>query len=123
MAAPIVSMNGRWGGKLRDQNLDTQSGDDVMLQVTVLNIDGSKKDITSATILWNLSRRPGLLSPTLSIAGTITDATNGVFQVAVTGTGDLRDVYYHEAEITESGGAVGTVIKGWFMINRDTVNA
>ncbi len=122
MAAPIISLNGRWGGKLRDQPLDLVSGDDAMLEVTVLNIDGSAKVITGATITWELSRRAGT-SAKVTKTATITDGTNGIFQVAVDSTGDLSGDYHHEAEMTESGGAVGTVMTGRVLINRDTVNA
>lgn len=122
MAAPIVTLNGRWGGKLRDQNLDLTSGDDVTLEVTVVNTDATAKDITGATITWELSRRAGT-DAKITKTATITGATTGVFQVAVDSTGDLAGDYYHEAEMTESGGAVGTVMKGRVLINTDTVNA
>lgn len=122
MAAPIVEMNGRWGGKLRNQNLDMTSGDDVTLQVTVLNIDASVKDITGATITWALAKRPRGTA-VLTISGVITDASNGIFTVAVTGLGDYRGDWFHEIELTESGGAVGTVLRGWLQINEDIVNA
>lgn len=122
MAAPVVSLVGRWGGKLRDQNIDAMSGDDLTLQVTVLNPDGTRKNITGAVIVWGLSRVPGSTGLIVK-AGSITDGPNGVFDVFVNGTGPLSGSYYHEAELTESGGAIGTVMKGRFQINEDTVNA
>lgn len=122
MAAPIVSLNGRWGGKLRDQNVEITSGDDVTLEVTVLNTDGTAKVLTGATITWELSRRAGT-AVKITKTATITGATTGIFQVAVDSTGDLSGDYYHEAEMTESGGAISTVMKGRVLINRDTVNA
>ena len=120
MTAPVISLNGRWGGKLRDQNIQIVSGDDVTLEVTVFETDGTKKDITGATINWGLSRRPGKDSK-LSKTGTVTDATNGVFQIAIDGTGDLGGDYYHEAQLTESGGTIGTVMRGNAAIDLDTV--
>lgn len=122
MAAPIISLNGRWGGKLRDQPLDITSGDDVTLEVTVLETDDSAKDIAGATITWELSRRAGMNARVTKTA-TITGATTGVFQVAVDSTGELAGEYYHEAEMTESGGAISTVMRGRVNISRDTVNA
>ena len=119
MAAPIITLNGRWGGKLRDQNIQIVSGDDVTLEVTVFETDGSKKDITGATIDWKLSRRAGKDNK-LSKTGTITDAINGVFQVAIDGTGDLGGDYYHQIKLTESGGDISTVLRGNAAIDLDT---
>lgn len=122
MTAPVISLVGRWGGKLRNQNVETMSGDDVILEVTVVNLDGTAKDITGATILWKLSTLPGLEEKIVK-TGSITDATNGVLQIAVDSTGPLAGVHYHEAEMTESGGAVGTIMRGRMTVERDTVNA
>lgn len=120
MAAPIIKLNGRWGGKLRDQNLDIVSGDDLTLQVTVRNTDNTVKDLTSGSVTWGLFKRGGI-DALVSKTGTLSDPTNGVFTVAVDGTDDLEDEYYHEAQFTESGGAIGTVMRGPVNIDRDSV--
>jgi hypothetical protein len=119
MAAPIIDLNGRWGGKLREQNLHLISGDDATLQVTTLETDDTVKDLTGGAVSWVLSRRPGT-NAWLTKTGTLTSPTTGVFTVAVDSTADLSGEYYHEAQLTESGGAVGTVMRGWVMIDKDS---
>ncbi len=122
MGSPLMSLNGRWGGKLRNQPLDIVSGDDLILEVTVLQPDGTAKNLSGATVKWELSRRPGTAAKITKTA-TITGASTGVFQVAVDSTEDLSGDYYHEAEVIDSVGFVCTVMRGSVLIARDTVNA
>lgn len=119
MAAPIIELNGRWGGKLRSQDLDITSGDDLTLEVTTLNTDDSVKDMTSGTVKWVLAHLPGS-EPIITITGSLTDAANGVSQVAVTGTGNYDGWFYHELQFTESGGSIGTIMRGTIKLSRDS---
>ena len=121
MAAPVIALNGRWGGRLRNQDLITVSGDDLTLQVTVFNIDQTKKDLTGGSGTWNLTPEPGSADVKVTKTITLSDPTNGVFTVAVDGTGNLFGDYYHEAQFTESGGDIGTVMRGWMRIDKDSV--
>lgn len=121
MAAPVLNLNGRWGGKLRSQDFEAVSGDDLTLRVTVSETDGTAKDLTGGTLDWNLSKRPGSSDIKVTKTGTLSDPTNGVSTIAMDGTGDLCGDYYHEAQFTESGGDIGTVMRGWIRIDKDSV--
>ena len=121
MAAPVIDLNGRWGGKLRNQDIRIVSGDDLTLQVTVTETNGAAKDLTGGTVDWNLSKEPGSSDIKVTKTGTLTSPTTGVFTVAVDSTGGLSGDYYHEAQLTESGGDIGTVMRGWVRIDRDSV--
>lgn len=120
MAAPVIDLDGRWGGKLRSQDFISVSGDDLTLQVTVTD-KGTAKDLTGGTVNWNLSKQPGSSDIKVTKTGTLSDPTNGVFTIAFDSTGDLCGDYYHEAQFTESGGAIGTVMRGWIRIDPDSV--
>ena len=115
----IIDLNGRWGGKLRNQDIEIVSGDTVTLRVTV-DEGAAVKDLTGGTVLWGLSKLAGA-DTRLTASGTLSDPTNGQFTVAIPSTADISGNYYHEAEFTESGGDVGTVMRGTIRIDRDTV--
>lgn len=118
MAAPVIDLNGRWGGKLRDQDIQMVQGDNLTLRVTVRNTDNTLKDLTGGSVLWGFSRRGDLKS---SVSGTLSDPTNGVFAVAMPDTSLFSANYCHEAQFTESGGDVGTVLRGTLRIDEDSV--
>lgn len=121
MAAPVLTLNGRWGGTLRNQDIFTVSGDDLTLQVTVFNIDQTKKDLTGGSGTWNLSKAPGSSDVRVTKTITLSDPSNGVFTVAVDGTDEISGDWYHEAQFTESGGDIVTVMRGWMRIDKDSV--
>lgn len=121
MAAPVLDLNGRWGGRLRNQDFRMVSGDDLTLQVTVRETDDTVKDLTGGSVTWNLSREPGSSDIKVTKTGTLSDPTNGVFTVAVDSTDEISGDFYHEAQFTESGGDIGTVMRGWVRIDKDSV--
>lgn len=121
MASPVITLNGRWGGRLRNQDVRVVSGDDLTFRVTVFEIDQTKKDLTGGSVTWNLTKEPGSADIKVTKTGTLSDPSNGVFTVAVDSTGDLAGDYYHEAQFTESGGSIGTVMRGWMRIDKDSV--
>jgi len=118
MAAPVLSLNGRWGGKLRFQNIMIVQGNDLTLEVTVRNTDGTKKDLTGGAVVWNVARWPGS-DAEATANGTLSDPTNGVFQIAMPSTEQLCGDFYHEALFTESGGDASTVARGTLRIDKD----
>jgi len=102
------------------QNFEIYKGDDLTLQVTVKNADGTAKDLTGATIKWQLSTgvnaTPPLLSKAVGTGITITNAAGGVFEIAIaqsdTASMPAKDTYYHEAEVTDGAGKKSTVLTG-----------
>jgi hypothetical protein len=105
-----------------------QAGDDVRLEVTVTDEDGSAVDLSGATVVWGLARRPtadaALVEKSTDTGGiTITDAASGEFAIEVeaTDTEGLEGTFYHEAELTDSGGSVSTVLTGQFVIDDELV--
>lgn len=124
MAAPSISLAGRWGGRLRPQDVRLRSGDDRTLTVTVIDdATGSAKDITGATATYQAYRRDSTTSQ-ISLTGTIATGTDGVitFDMTAASTASLgeRD-YVHEVQLTESGGDIGTVLIGTLRLRRDLI--
>lgn len=97
-------------------------GDTKLLDVSVTEVsDGTPTVITSATIAWKATKslRPAAtVSISKSTGGsgiTITSGSGGTFRVTLdpSDTSSLTPGdYYHEAQITFSGGEVATVLKG-----------
>ena len=124
MAAPSISLVGRWGGRLRPQDVHLRSGDDRTLTVTVIdNATGSAKDITGATATYKAFRRDSTTAQ-ITLTGTISTGTDGVitFDMTAASTANLgeRD-YQHEVQLTESGGDVGTVLVGTLRLHKDLI--
>lgn len=101
------------------QNFEIYQGDDLALEVTVKNADGTPKDLTGATIRWALHTTNKAAVPKLSKAIStgiaVTDAAGGVFTVTIAraDTAALKaGVYYHEAEITDAASKRATVLTG-----------
>ena len=94
-------------------------GDTARLTVTVRDAAGAVVDLTGATaIAWQMARSAFAASPTLSKSlgsgVTVTDAMNGVFQVALApaDSADLLGDFHHEAEVTDGAGDIATVFCG-----------
>lgn len=74
------------------------------------DVDGARKDITAATISWKLEKTASgtvVLSDSDSgVSTTITDASNGEFEVEVdkTATESLEGTYREIIKITDSAG-------------------
>lgn len=96
--------------------IEIVSGDSFQVKVSVEKEDGTAKDLTNASIETVLAPREGaspLVTKTTSGGGvTITDATGGVFRADFTpsDTDVSAGRYYLEAEVTDSSGAVDTVL-------------
>jgi hypothetical protein len=108
-----------------NQDVSIVQGDSVTLTVTVTS-GGVAKNLTSATIKWSCARSAdgsAALSKTTSSGITITNAAGGIFQVALskTDTAALLGYYYHEAEVTDAGGNVSTVMTGHLTVTQDLI--
>lgn len=104
------------------------AGDDKTLEVSVTDRNGDAVTITSATIEWRATKRFGktaALTKTTSSGISITSGSGGVFQITLTDTDteSLEGVYYHEAQITFSGGAIATVMQGMMEVRKVVITA
>lgn len=95
------------------------SGDDLRIIATVRDQAGNLIDITNASIRWALSadsRSPKLLEKTTALTGsaaiTKMNASEFFFDLVPADTQSLDGVYYHEVDITTSGGKTYTVLHG-----------
>lgn len=111
-----------------NQNFSMYAGDHATIRVTVTDSDaGGYKNIANATIKWGVYDEEGgtlILQKTTATAITITDGLNGAFTVALVpaDTSTLTPgIYYHEAEITDEGGNVNTVLTGEYTLNPSRV--
>lgn len=103
-----------------NQNFNIFAGDVVGLQFTVTTTAGAAYDLTSATINWNLSLRPGstpLIEKSTNTVGQITvqsPATDGIFTVNLIAadTSGMAGRYYHEAQVIDSSGNARVVASG-----------
>lgn len=111
------------------QDFTMWSGDTRRLSITV--DDGASPpvaiNLTSSTIEWHLAKRltstVAILTKTVGGGIALTDPVNGVFEVTIdpADTADLSGEYYHEAEVTLSGGDKSTVLVGIATIKRDLI--
>jgi len=105
---------------------DYTAGDSYVLNTKVREPTGEVVSLTGASVEWGLADSASgtpLLTKDTNDGIRITDAENGEFSVTISpeDTEDLAGNYYHEAEITESSGAVSTVFTGQFRINPSIV--
>lgn len=117
MAAPSIELDGAWGGFLRPQTFQMHQGEDYVLSFTVREADDTAKDLTGSGIRWLLSDKPNSGQKVLKTVGggiTIPVGTDGKFEVTLddTDTPSLDGTYHHEAEVTDSSGAVQIVAVG-----------
>ena len=89
------------------------SGDTKILSITAQTSTGTALNLNGAVITWQLFPLGGgtaLLTKTIGGGITITDASNGVFQVKIdpADTADLAGSYNHEAQITDTDGNILT---------------
>ena len=109
------------------QNFTMWSGDDKTITVTVVDGDGTAQDITAATISYKLQPAvddaTGAITKTVGSGVTITNAAGGIFTVdiAAANTASFAGIYYHECQVTSSGGVVSTVFVGNVTINQDAI--
>lgn len=100
-------------------DLDFHAGDDKRLEVTVYNSDGDVVNLTGLTAAkWSLAKTVNstALATHSMVDGNITvvSASTGRLNIVIDAadTEDLKGVYYHEAEITDADGNVGTILYG-----------
>ena len=109
------------------------SGDSRIIECAVKDEAGAAFDLTNATaIRWQLFASDGsagfsgvaVLQKSLgSGVSSVSPATDGKFRVQLdpADTASLAGAYYHEAEVTMTGGAVHTVLTGKFQITADAI--
>ena len=103
------------------------SGDTKLLEITVLDQDGDPVDLTGATVKWQMAKKVTSDTPVLSkeigSGVVIMNPTAGRFDISLqpADTAAIKGAYYHEAEITESGGDVATVLAGTITILPDLI--
>jgi hypothetical protein len=95
------------------------AGDDKRLEVTVLDEDGVAVTLAGAqAIKWKLAKSPrsAVIASHSLVDGNVSviDAAAGRFNVLIdpADTESLSGLYYHEAELTDSAGNVGTCMAG-----------
>jgi len=110
-----------------NQDFKMIQGEDKVLEITVVDENGSAKAITGATITWSLARAvddtPLITKSTGGSGISITDGNNGVFQVTIgdTDTNDMNGAYIHEAEVVDTSGRKNTVLFGTIQIQKSLI--
>lgn len=98
------------------------AGDDISLDITVLDAAGDPVDISGLTVRFAVVPQDGsaaVLSSEdapVTATPTIPTGTDGVINIAVAGedTVDLEGTYEFECEIEDGSGVVSTVARGYF---------
>jgi hypothetical protein len=99
------------------------AGDSKILDVHITDTDNAPVDITNDIVRWQLAKtvtdRPPLLAKSVGDGITIVDGPQGRFEVQLDpdDTLPLKGQYYFEAEISDGGGFVATVVAGSVLIN------
>ena len=117
---------------MTDQNFTMHRGDSRRLKITVTDAGGDPKPLTGASITWAMARdrtAPVLVQKTIAAGVTITNPSGGEFivDIAPADTEDLDLLrsgsrsFYHEAQVTDSAGAVATVTTGTVTVLRDLI--
>jgi hypothetical protein len=108
------------------QDFTIYKGDTLVITVTVTNSAGAAKDLTSASIEWSAGHspdRPANITKTTAEGGgvSITNAAGGIFTITLTATDTaaMDDVYFHRAQVTDSGSNVSTVLTGWITVKEN----
>ena len=90
----------------------------------VYDVNGDVVDLTNATIRIQFRKRNkyGKLAKEFSVGSgiTVTDATNGKFQIDQTNSFITEpDIYYYDIEITFPTGEITTVLYGTILVTQD----
>ena len=107
-----------------NQDFTMYAGDSKTLTVTVTDGAGAAKNITSATITWKMLEEQGgtvKLTKTVGSGIALTTPSSGIFTVTIAAADTsafLAGQYYHEAEVTDSGSLVSTVLTGTITLKR-----
>jgi len=103
------------------QDFTMYAGETKYLRVTVTNDAGAAKNLTGAAIKWNMRKLGETYIEKVYPTGiSIESAVGGIFVVNIL-PGDTEDLgtgtYGHQAEITDSGSVISTVLSGTVTIN------
>lgn len=112
--------------KLLDQNFEMVSGDTKDIVVTVLDELDQVVPINNAAIVFILSENEFTAALVTKAVGTgivITNGPGGVFTVTLDSadTEALIGEHYYEAEVTDTGGRVSTVVVGTIDIRKNVI--
>jgi len=108
--------------------LELRSGDTKTINVTVEDSSGDAKDITGSTIKWRLyidsDTSTAKVSKDTTDGITLTDPTNGVFQISIAAADTSAldpGSYTQECELTDSASKVHTIIHEPAKILKDLI--
>lgn len=117
---------------MTDQNFTMHRGDSRKIKITVTDAAGEPKSLTGSFIRWAMARdssAPILIQKITGDGVSVVDAPGGEFTVSIYPSdteefdlprSGLRS-FYHEAEVTDSAGAVATVTTGTVTLLRDLI--
>ena len=107
---------------------EMHQGDTKRLVITITDPDGDPISLVGATsIKWWVAKRvtstSKLLQKDLSDGIVVTDAAGGVVTISIDpeDTVAVTGSYYHELEVIDSAGDIGTVLRGTMTIVRALV--
>ncbi|KAA3645342.1 MAG: hypothetical protein DWQ07_12810 [Chloroflexi bacterium] len=116
-----------------DQNIEKfYAGDNKIIKIPVVDEDGQPFDMTSATAEWVLKENPwdttALISKSTASGITFSSfqGTNDQVEIALVPADTATLIteeqdgkrFYHECEVTDTGGKVATVATGYITIKR-----
>jgi hypothetical protein len=111
---------------LTELDITRKRGDNFPFQFTLTDSSGTAIDITGFTFRMVVDPSPvpeDALSNIFDLAGIITDAVGGVFEIRPT-TGDMDitpGVYFYEVQMIDAGSNVRTIVAGQFAVEQDIV--
>ena len=98
------------------QDWSMHKGDSKDITVTVYDGDGATVTLTGATIVWGMATdydETAIVTKTTAAADITISGSDFSFSLDPTDTSGLAaGQYYHEAQVTDSGGDVATVMTG-----------
>ena len=106
------------------QDFTMHSGDTKDITVTVYDGDGNTVALAGATIVWSMAQRLGesaLVTKTTAAADITISGSDFSFSLDPADTTALVGTYYHEAQVTDSGGDVATVLTGTIIIEEELI--
>jgi len=112
-------------------SISMHSGDTRKLQVTIVDESSAAVDLTSASIIWALSKKAAdevlprgsaIVTKSIGDGITVIDAVTGRVDILIDSadTASLAGDFYHEMQLT-LGGSVSTVLYGTVTIVKDLI--
>ena len=109
-------------------SFEMHQGDTKRLSVAVKDPDGNAVSLVGAqSIKWWVARKvtstTRLLQKTVGTGITVTNAAGGLLTIAIdpADTVSVSGDYYHELEVIDSAGDIGTVLRGTMTVVRALV--